>query len=179
MPKEITIHIGEYYASAEPVIIKTLLGSCVAVCLFDPVRKIGAMNHILLPGRADLNSFDSPARFGANAMELLFDEILSLGADCRRLWAKIFGGAHVLPGISVENHPGRKISDLVTGLLKKGSIQIVGCDLGGNQGRQIFFHTDTGDVFVRQIRSTQIRNICSQEQKEMVLIRRTIKNRKQ
>ena len=58
MKKQVGIHIGDCYVSTEPAVIYTVLGSCVAVCLFDPVRRIGGMNHILLPGEARMNDFD-------------------------------------------------------------------------------------------------------------------------
>jgi len=81
MKKQINIHIGDYYASEEPVIITTLLGSCVAVCLFDGENRIGGMSHIFLPGRAEWDRFDSSARYGINAMELLINKIMKLGGD--------------------------------------------------------------------------------------------------
>jgi chemotaxis protein CheD len=68
MKKRVKIHIGEIYTSSEPAVVETILGSCVSVCLFDPVRKTGGMNHILLPGKADLNKFDGATRYGINAM---------------------------------------------------------------------------------------------------------------
>jgi len=151
LKQQITLHIGEYYGSAEPVIIKTLLGSCVAVCLFDPAMNIGGMNHIYLPGRADLKHFDVSARFGINAMELLINRILSLGGDWGRLVAKAFGGANVFPGFSIENSIGRKISEFVRTFLETEGIPLVGSSLGGAHGRQVFFHTDTGDVFIKKI----------------------------
>ena len=85
---KISIHIGEFYSSADPVVIHTLLGSCVAVCLFDPVKKIGAMNHILLPGRANMKHFDAPARFGINAMELLINGMMNLGLIVAGFWQR-------------------------------------------------------------------------------------------
>jgi chemotaxis protein CheD len=171
---EITIHIGEYYGSAEPVIIKTLLGSCVSVCLFDPVRKIGAMNHIFLPGRADLKHFDVKARFGINAMELLINEMLKLGADRQKLIAKTFGGAHILSEISKTNSQGRKISEFVTEFLKNESIRLIGHDLGGNQWRQVRFHTDTGDAFVRRIKASQFRKIVTEEQEAAERVKKIV-----
>lgn len=75
----VRIHIGQYFASAHPAIIQTILGSCISVCLFDPVTKIGGMNHILHTGEG-LASPDESARFGINAMELLINEMLGLGA---------------------------------------------------------------------------------------------------
>ena len=175
MKKRITIHIGEICGSAEPIVIHTLLGSCVAVCLFDPVKRIGAMNHIFLPGRADMKHFDAPARFSINAMELLINRMMNLGADRRRFTAKTFGGAHMFPKISTENGIGRKITEVVVAFLRKESIRLVNSDFGGRQGRQIYFHTDTGDVFVRLVRSSQSRMILSEEEKALPRIRREIK----
>ena len=83
------IYIGEIVASATPMLLQTLLGSCVAVCLRDPVTCIGGMNHILLPGRCDGD--DRPSRCGVHAMELLINAIMKEGGDRRRLVAKVFG----------------------------------------------------------------------------------------
>ncbi|MGA2401571.1 MAG: chemotaxis protein CheD [Syntrophobacteraceae bacterium] len=97
MRKLIRIHIGGLHASKEPAVIDTVLGSCVAVCLHDAVERIGGMNHILLPGEAELTHFDTSARYGINAMELLINTIATLGGNRRRIAAKAFGGAHILP----------------------------------------------------------------------------------
>src|SRR5262249_26309622 len=94
--KEITLHVGGVHASAEPTMIKTLLGSCVAVCLWDECARVGGMNHFLLPdGRPD-GPRDEATRFGVHAMDCLVGEMLKLGADPRRIIAKVFGGASVL-----------------------------------------------------------------------------------
>ena len=103
MRKQISIHIGGYHASREPSVIHTVLGSCVAVCLFDPVNRVGGMNHILLPGKADMRHFDVSARYGINAMELLINKMMQLGGSRNRFLAKVFGGAHLFPAISKEN----------------------------------------------------------------------------
>ena len=123
------------------------------------------MNHIFLPGRADLKHFDAPARFGINAMELLINKMLKLGSHRRRLLAKAFGGAHVLPGISNENGPGKKITEFVKGFLENESIDLVCCDLGGTQGRHVHFHTHTGYAYVKKIPSTKLETLCAKEQK--------------
>ena len=92
-PPCLRIFIGEAKASKQPLSLHTLLGSCVAVCLHDPLSGIGGMNHILLPGRSKI---DSSSRFGVHAMELLINEMMKLGADRRRLVAKCCGGGNVL-----------------------------------------------------------------------------------
>jgi len=105
---EVTIHIGGVYASERPTIIKTLLGSCVAVCLHDPERAVGGMNHFMLP-RGDGDDAEA-GRFGVHAMDLLIGAIMKAGGDRRRLVAKVFGGAHVLEiSGSVVDVPRRNI----------------------------------------------------------------------
>src|SRR5580658_1868975 len=89
-----SIHIGEIFASREPAVVRTVLGSCIAVCLRDPVAGVGGMNHFLLPygGHNELAS----ARYGIHAMELLINDCMKVGADRAKLEAKVFGGGHVL-----------------------------------------------------------------------------------
>ena len=157
MKKDVTINIGELYASRDPTIIYTLLGSCVAVCLYDPKNRIGGMNHILLPGKPDLRRFDASARYGINAMELLINKILKIGGDRKRIIAKVFGGAHVIPAISHDNGMGPRIVEFVKDFLKNEDIRIVSQDLGGKKARKIYFHTDTGEVFLKRIKRTSIK----------------------
>ena len=103
-PETATIAVGDVFASARPACVTTLLGSCVAACLFDPESRVGGMNHFMLPdgvgGGAD------SARFGVHAMELLIDAILARGGDRSRLQAKIFGGSasHPAPGRQRPRH---------------------------------------------------------------------------
>ncbi len=87
------ISIGDVVAVARPTALKTLLGSCVAVCLRDPVSGIAGMNHILLPEGA---REEGKTRFGVHAMEMLINEMMRLGGDRRRFVAKAFGAGNVL-----------------------------------------------------------------------------------
>ncbi|MHC1744214.1 MAG: chemotaxis protein CheD [Syntrophobacteraceae bacterium] len=151
MRREIHIHAGDLYAAKDPASIHTLLGSCVAVCLYDPAERLGGMNHILLPGRADMKHFDSAARYGVNAMELLINRLMSLGGNRRRFVAKAFGGAHVLAEISQENGTGQRNVEFVLEFLAIEGIPLAGYDLGGCQARRVYFDTDTGDAWVKRI----------------------------
>ncbi len=163
MPEKYYITIGEYHASNNPVIIRTLLGSCVAVCLYDSPKKIGGMNHILLPGKADMKHFNMPARFGVNAMELLINRIIRLGGRKNMLTAKIFGGANVLPTINQSLAMGNKIVSFVKEFLELESIKIIKEDTGGTDTRIIYFHTETGDVFLKRTPSSMAARLASQE----------------
>lgn len=136
---------GELHAAAQPTAITTILGSCVAVCLFDPRLGVGGMNHYLL---ADPVRRERSNRFGSVAIEALFEALERLGASPRGLRAKVFGGAAVLGA-----RPGRTLGDenvaLAVSALEARSVPIVAGDVGGARGRKVVFHTDGGDAFVR------------------------------
>jgi chemotaxis protein CheD len=153
MKREININIGEFYATREPVIIHTLLGSCVAVCLFDPAKRIGGMNHIFLPKKTNTmhTKIKTDAHYGIRAMELLNNEIEGLGGHPRRMVAKVFGGASVMSAISNQYFVGEKNAAVALDFLKAQGIRIVSQDLGGNECRKIYFHTDTGDVLLKRL----------------------------
>lgn len=159
MKQEIHIHVGGLFASREPVVIHTVLGSCVAVCLYDPVEGIGGMNHILLPGRASSKHLDSPGRYGIDAMEQLIESVMALGGRRHQMVAKIFGGAHIIPSISMENGVGRKNTEFVLEFLRMEGIKVVSQDLGGHLSRKICFHTDTGDVFLKRVPSAHYSSV--------------------
>lgn len=167
MKELINISIGEYYASKEKTIICTLLGSCVAVCLYDPENRIGGMNHILMPGQPDLARFDASARYGINAMELLINGIMKLGGNRKKIVAKAFGGGNVLPSISPDRAVGQKIVRFVVDFLKQENIKIISRDFGGNDTRKVYFHTDTGVVFLKRIISMKASAIVRQEKKRL------------
>jgi len=152
LKEEVSIYIGEFHASNIPTIIDTILGSCVAVCLFDQKAKIGGMNHILLPGKADMKRYDAPARYGVNAMELLINEIMKAGGDRKKFVAKIFGGANLLKLASSKINVGEKNINFVLEFLEKENIKLLSKDVGGFLSRKIFFHTDTGDVYLKRIK---------------------------
>ncbi len=150
-PKEITLHVGGVHASAEPTVIRTLLGSCVAVCLWDPRAVVGGMNHFLLPaGRAD-GPDDEATRFGVHAMDRLIGEMLKLGAEPRRMVAKVFGGASVLALAGGAGTVPQQNVEFVRGYLARENLRVAATSVGGTLPRQIRFFTDSGKVFVRRV----------------------------
>jgi len=172
MKKKIYIHIGGVYASREPTIINTVLGSCVAVCLFDPVKRIGGMNHIFLPGKADMTHFDTAARYGVNAMEKLINKMLNLGANRSRLVAKVFGGGHVISAISEENGVGQQNISFTLEFLRIEEIRVLSQNVGGTNALKIFFHTDTNDIFLKRIRFTANKTIAVEEKRRLAQARK-------
>ena len=172
--KKAHINIGEYLASDTPLIIHTILGSCVAVCLYDLKNQIGGMNHILLPGKPSLKEYDPSARYGINAMELLINRIMSIGGDRRHLKAKVFGGANVISAITEEYSMGKKNSEFAIDFLNDEKIKIANMDIGGKKARKIFFHTDTGDVFLKYIPPVLQTYISKKEADRLKRIKREI-----
>ena len=142
------LHAGHLFASAEPTIVTTVLGSCVAVCLWDDSTGIGGLNHYLLPYRI---SEQSPStRFGTLAIVQLIEKLETLGARRRGLRAKIFGGASM---ITPQTHrsPGRLNAEVALDLLRESRIPVDATDVGGTRGRKLIFHTDTGEVLLRML----------------------------
>lgn len=136
------IHVGQgcFEVAGEPdAVFTTILGSCVAACLFDPVAARGGMNHFLLPAASGASAQDQ--RYGVNAMELLINSLLKAGARRDRLQAKVFGGARMnarLEDIGAQN------ADFVRRFLGTEGICIVGESLGGDMARRIHFWPSTG-----------------------------------
>ena len=147
--KEVTIYIGGVHASGEPQLVKTLLGSCIAVCLYDPVEAIGGMNHFMLP-RGASGDGDSP-RFGVYAMDCLIGAMMKLGGDRRRFVAKIFGGAHLLDIEEMAVGVPRQNIEFVRTFLEEEGFPILGRDVGGYHPRHVHFFTGTGRAFIKRV----------------------------
>jgi chemotaxis protein CheD len=160
--QRMTIHIGGLHASREPVMLDTVLGSCIAACLYDPVLSMGGMNHFMLPEGFDPGDPTS-TRYGVNAMELLISTLMKFGADRRRLQAKIFGGGHVLNiRESLDGVPQRNI-DFVKRFLVTEQIPVICEDVGGFQPRRVLFETHTGKVFLKYLGKTEAERTAEEE----------------
>ena len=143
------LHPGQVIALQGRFSVTTILGSCVAVCLFDARRRIGGMNHFLLPHQA-LGSHASP-RFANEAMRRLVSDMCAFGARVPDLEAKVFGGACVLDAFRGTAHIGAQNARAAMTLLEGERIPVVASDLGGDRGRRLVFHTDDGSAFIRTI----------------------------
>tara|TARA_R110002049_G_scaffold23545_9_gene83601 strand:- start:28631 stop:29149 length:519 start_codon:yes stop_codon:yes gene_type:complete len=136
----VVITQGEHSVSADPdIAISTLLGSCVACCLWDPLVGVGGMNHMLLTNSTQANGHCDMA--GVNAMELLINDLLKLGARRDRLLAKAFGGAQMVSGLSVI---GATNCTFTIEFLAREGIECVAQSLGGTSARQLLFWPSTG-----------------------------------
>ena len=144
------LHPGQLFVSADSYAVTTILGSCVAVCLWDPVSRIGGINHFLLP-TFNGEGIASP-RFGNIAIKELLDQLAGLGSQKHNLLAKIFGGGCVLEAFRDRQHQlGSKNIEVARALLESESIPLVGHDVGGQRGRKLIFHTDDGAAWVKAL----------------------------
>jgi chemotaxis protein CheD len=140
--RRINIVQGEQYVSDDPnVVISTLLGSCVAACMRDPVAGVGGVNHFLLPGAPRRGEDDDAMRHGVHAMELLVNALLRQGAHRHRLEAKLFGGANLMPGLT---DVGAMNANFAEDFLRREGIAHTGGDLRGTRGRRIQFWPVSG-----------------------------------
>ncbi|OAI39894.1 hypothetical protein AYO40_05330 [Planctomycetaceae bacterium SCGC AG-212-D15] len=147
---EVTLYLGGLHVSAKPVVIKTLLGSCIAVCLYDLQAGIGGMNHFMLPrGRAE--GTHGITRFGVHAMDCLVTELLKAGAARSRLVAKVFGGARVLDLDADRLRVAEQNIDFIHTYLECERFPLVSEDVGGTLPRDVRYHTASGKVFVRKV----------------------------
>ena len=159
--KHTTIHIGEMYASREPVIVETVLGSCVAVCLHDPVHRVGGMNHILLPRRCQDDS--ALGRYGEHAMPMLIERIRRLGGDREHLQAKVFGAASVLTLNETRLSVPKANQDFVLEFLRASGIPVMNARLGGTEPLKVRLFTATGRALVRALPRAQLDRVRAHE----------------
>ena len=144
------IHVvqGEQHVSNHPdAMLTTILGSCIAACLWDPVSGYGGMNHFLLPGvdsrPPDARDAGPSARYGAHAMELLVNALLAAGARRQNMRAKLFGGARMIQGLTDIGHLNASFAE---GFLRAEGIAFEGGSLRGQFGRRVQFWPASGQV---------------------------------
>lgn len=154
---------GEYYVTARDMLIVTVLGSCISVCLRDRVSGIGGMNHFMLPGVADEHGpVSTSARYGTYAMEVLVNHLIKLGADRRRLEAKVFGGGRVMRDFTFSN-VGERNADFALAYLNTERIPILAQDVLDDFPRKVYFFSQEGRVLVRKLRQLHNTTILDRE----------------
>ena len=155
---------GEYYVTARDMVLVTVLGSCVSACIRDKLSGIGGMNHFMLPDAgADKDSpASASARYGAFAMEVLINNLISMGAHRTLLEAKIFGGGNVLPGMTQLNI-GQRNADFAVRFLSDEKIRVVARDLIDVYPRKVYYFPKTGKVLVKKLRNVHNETIYARE----------------
>ena len=150
---------GEYFVTNENVMLITVLGSCIAACLWDSRVGVDGMNHFMLP---EGDSSDMSGRYGSYAMELLINEMMKLGARREFLQAKIFGGGRVISSFTNLN-VGERNTEFVRDYLRTERIPVVSEDVLDIFPRKVVFFGTSGKAMVKRLAHTQTDAIAAQE----------------
>jgi chemotaxis protein CheD len=140
---------GHLVVSTEPCRLRTVLGSCVSVCLYDAERRHGGMNHFMLPESP--SRFETSSRYGSRAMPLLVERLERLGSARRQLCASVYGGACVLFTGSDLMHLGRRNVEFALQWLEQNGINVVASSVLGNAARRVDFDVETGTSAARSL----------------------------
>ena len=152
---DVRVKVADYAVRRGEHVLTTIgLGSCVAIALYDSTARVGGLAHTLLPDETMARDRSNPAKFAATAVSLLLAEMTRLGADAKRVSAKLVGGssmfANLLPagGINI----GDRNVAAARRALEQNGIRIVAEDVGSDHGRSVHFHLDDGRVEVRSLK---------------------------
>lgn len=164
-PHEIAVILpGEYFVSREPMVVYTVLGSCISVCIRDTVAKVGGMNHFMLAAPAhniEDDHWGASARYGSYAMEVLINELLSRGAHKSRLEVKVFGGGRIHEGLS---DVGANNATWALEYLDREGIRPIKTDVGDVCPRKVYYFTESGRVLLKKLDPLQRQEIAKEEQ---------------
>lgn len=160
---------GDYLVSDEPILMTTVLGSCVSACVFDPVAKIGGMNHFLLPdaGNSDLGS--GSFRYGVHAMEILVNTLVKKGASHQRLQVKVCGAADVVSGIT--NKVGACNEIFIRRYIRTENLTLAAQDLGGLSPRRVVFNPQDGRLRIKKLHKPLTPDTVTAEQRRAQSLR--------
>ncbi len=155
MGNSIKVGMADLQTCVVPDSLTTLgLGSCVGIALYDRVKKVSGLAHIMLPDSTQITRDKNPAKFADTGIDLLIEKMVELGADSKRLQAKIAGGAQMFSFQSSTNdlmRIGDRNVEAVKKKLKELGIPILAEDTGANYGRTIVFFSETGELLVKSV----------------------------
>ncbi|MBK5275108.1 MAG: chemotaxis protein CheD [Desulfuromonadales bacterium] len=146
------LYPGMLFAEQETHRVTTVLGSCIAVCLYDPIRRIGGINHYMLP-LWNGEGLPTP-RYGNVAIIALIERLQKFGCLTTRMQAKLFGGAAMWDNGNSFVSVGERNINQAWLMLERYEIPVVAQDLGGSASRKIIFYSETGEVLLRRQHST-------------------------
>lgn len=154
---------GEFYVSKQDELISTVLGSCIAACVYDEKLGIGGMNHFMLPGvkaLREVHADDLNCRYGNWAMEYLINEVLKNGASRSNLKIKLFGGGKI---ISAMTDIGEGNIRFAQAYVEEESLNLISQDVGGPWPRKVIFHPQSGKAQVKKLRTMHNNTIEQRE----------------
>lgn len=164
-PLEVFLAPGTLHCASAPSRVTTILGSCVAVCLWDRHKGLGGMNHFVLPYRR--SGDDANLRFGDVAIATLVQQMLRLGCRTSSLRAKLFGGAAVLPFAAGGDPMGAQNVRVAVEKLRDHAIPVIARHTGGRSGLLIRLFTESGDVMVRRVAAGASEQVGAHEAAEI------------
>jgi len=153
-PPETIVKVAEWAAARTGGVIVTLgLGSCVAIMLHDLRAGAGAMAHVLLPSKSLARDISNPAKFPETAVPFLIERLKALGADPRRLVAKLAGGASMFAQLMTPSsiQMGERNVVAARKALRAAGVPVAGEAVGGDKGRSVRFHVADGRVEIRSV----------------------------
>lgn len=155
MGSEILVSIGEFRV-AKGAVLKTIgLGSCVGIALYDPKLKLGGLAHVMLP--QSNNGTKRSAKYADQAIEMMTEAMERLGSDRKRIVAKMAGGAQIFKHMTMDIlRIGDRNAEAIRTILKDYGIRIVSEDLGGDEGRTVYFFTNDGRMLVKYSRGGEL-----------------------
>jgi chemotaxis protein CheD len=151
---------GEYYVTTDDMLVMTVLGSCIAACIWDPRVRVGGMNHFMLPD----GGTDSGGRYGSYAMELLINEMIKLGARRETMQAKVFGGGQVMHTFTTMN-VGERNTQFVLDYLQTERIAVISKDVLDIYPRKVCFFPVTGKAMVKRLAHAHPEQLAVSEQR--------------
>ncbi|MCY7316886.1 MAG: chemoreceptor glutamine deamidase CheD [Rubrivivax sp.] len=152
---------GEFFVHDTDMLVMTTLGSCIAACLWDRDRRVGGMNHFLLPDGGAGTDGDS-GRYGNFAMELLIGELIKRGANRSSMEAKVFGGGSVVSGMNSIN-VGERNTRFVLDYLRTERITVVSKDVLDIYPRKVCFLPASGKAMVKRLASANTEALAALE----------------
>lgn len=148
----LVVSISDLRTAESPNVLQTILGSCIAICLFEPDRKIGSLAHALLPSIefSSKKASQNPKKYVDSLIELQLKELQKLGVTKKNLVAKVVGGANMFSEVipDTDNHVGKKNARKAKEILNNNNIPILATDTGNFFGRKIQFDLQTGKITV-------------------------------
>lgn len=142
---------GQWYFGTRGELVRTLLGSCVALTLWHPVKRCGGMCHFLLPDRQRSAHAELDGRYGDEAMELLAQAMLKVGTRPEDYLVELYGGADTMPDqVNAKLNVGERNIEKALGLIDQYKLQLSTVDVGGNEPRNVALDMRSGQVQLRR-----------------------------
>lgn len=151
-----SVGMSDYVIKKSPAVLQSLVGSCMGVAVYDPLKKIGGLAHILRPSNGKEKT-DKPKKYAETCIPLMLEDMEKLGADRALVRAKIAGGAKMFShnGDSEFLNVGDKNIDAVVRVLKDERVGVAASDVSGSTGRALEFYTESGTLLVRSKHGTK------------------------